>query len=215
MERVQLTEEMSQRIQSNLREMDWETPQVTGRRPRWTHWAMAACLAAVLFSTALLTQRPSIPPDPPPPVTAVPNFTQAGSAEELSDLVAFPIQDLQSLPFEPLETRYTAYGGGLAEIRYINGEEGIIFRKSVGSEDNSGDYTNYDASKELSVGDYVVTLRGTADRYPLAVWQDGEFTYSIRSLTALPATDWVTLLDGVSEGKEPDPFHTRANPFHS
>lgn len=200
MERVRVDEEMRQRIQTRIQETDWESPPMVRHNPLRAYWAIAACFAVILLSTVLLPRQTHTQPiDPPPPVTAGPNRTEAGSAEELSDLVGFPVNDVQGLPFEPLETSYVAYGGALAEIRYTDGAEEITFRKSAGDGDNSGDYTAYERAEELPVGEYAVTLKGASGLYQLAVWSDGVYTYSIRCLTGMPKPNWFALLSGVNE----------------
>ena len=54
---------------------------------------------------------------------------------------------------------------------------------------------------EVSVSPYVVTLKGQAGAYRLALWSDGEFAYSLQFSSALPEQDWVDLLTVIAAPK--------------
>ena len=71
-------------------------------------------------------------------------------------------------------------------------------RTSAGTEDNSGDYTDYPAVTELTVGTVTAELRGeAAERYTLAVWTDGQYAYSLRLSDGQSTEVWQRLLAGV------------------
>lgn len=102
------------------------------------------------------------------------------SAEALSEAVGFTITDIPNLPITATETSYIAIMGDLAEILYddADGNE-ICYRKSPGTEDNSGDYNTYTTIVDASVGDSPLTLSGNDDQFHLATWTDGTYSYSI------------------------------------
>lgn len=103
------------------------------------------------------------------------------SAEELSEAIGFEIKDLKSIPFAIASIEYYAIDDDLAEIDYrsMGNECSLTWRKSNGTEDNSGDYNVYDTNESTEIADCDVTLRGEGDRYYLAVWTDGAYAYSI------------------------------------
>ena len=102
------------------------------------------------------------------------------------------------LPFDVEETTYTSYWGELAEIFYAGGGQIADLRTSAGTEDNSGDYTDYPAVTELTVGTVTAELRGeAAERYTLAVWTDGQYAYSLRLSDGQSTEVWQRLLAGV------------------
>lgn len=68
------------------------------------------------------------------------------------------------------------------------GEEQARIRKAPGSEDISGDYNDYSESKEVEIDGKTVTLKGNDGKIMLAVWQDGDYSYSV-----------TTTVDGISE----------------
>lgn len=55
----------------------------------------------------------------------------------------------------------------------------LRIRKASGSEDISGDYTNYPESTTVTVGEIQVTMKGTNDQVSLATWANDGYTYSI------------------------------------
>ncbi|MBU9727990.1 DUF4367 domain-containing protein [Diplocloster modestus] len=80
-------------------------------------------------------------------------------------------------------------------IQAFYGEDGsdMLIRKALGNEDISGDYNEY-AQTETVDG---VTLKGADGQFSLAVWTDGEYTYSISVGNALSQVDMMALVDGV------------------
>ena len=106
---------------------------------------------------------------------AAPFCKTGGLADVLGSLPPAVAAEAAELPFDVEETTYTSYWGELAEICYAGGGQIADLRTSAGTEDNSGDYTDYPAVTELTVGTVTAELRGeAAERYTLAVWTDGQ-----------------------------------------
>lgn len=80
-------------------------------------------------------------------------------------------------------------------IQAFYGEDGsdMFIRKALGSEDISGDFNEY-AQTETVDG---VTLKGVDGQFSLALWTNGEYTYSISVGSALSQTDMMALVGGV------------------
>lgn len=155
--------------------------------------AAAACLAVVLAGISVLPRITSPQPveTPPGPVTVIPNLQEASSAQALSALVGFSVSDLEALPFLVEQSIYTAYGDTLAQIRCEGDSQWALFRKSTGTEDNSGDYAAYAAQTSYNLDDLTVTLKGDAEQsYVLAVWTDGDYSYSLRLSQPLTSEQW-------------------------
>ena len=70
------------------------------------------------------------------------------------------MEELTALPFAVEETTYVSYWNELAEITYTGEGQTAAFRKSPGTEDNSGDYNTYTAIKEIHMGPLTATLKG-------------------------------------------------------
>lgn len=200
MEQVNLTPEARERILTNVQQADL-SPQAEKvvpfprRRQTWRRWAsLAACLVvvvAVLVAVPLLREQP----DTAPPVQVLPPFRQVDSLDALSEAVGFPVTEVSKLPFDPVSTTYTAYDEGLAEITYTgSGGQTATYRQSRGTADNSGDDTLYEDTQVIPKNN--ATLKGQNQRYTLALWTDGTYTYSLRLSSALSADAWQALLDG-------------------
>ena len=99
MSRILVTDAMRSRILEQLE----AAGQPASRGPLILRRALAAaaCLAVVLAGISVLPRLTSPRPveTPSSPVTVVPGFQQADSAQALSVLVGFPVSDLESLPF--------------------------------------------------------------------------------------------------------------------
>lgn len=200
MEQVNLTPEARERILTNVQQADL-SPQpekvvpFPRRRQTWRRWAsLAACLVvvvAVLVAVPLLREQP----DTAPPVQVLPPFRQVDSLDALSEAVGFPVTEPTALPFDPVNTAYTAYDEGTAEITYT-GPDGqtATYRQSLGTADSSGDDTLYEDTQVVPENN--ATLKGQDQRYTLALWTDGTYTYSLRLSSALSADAWQALLDG-------------------
>ena len=65
--------------------------------------------------------------------------------------------------------------------------------------DNSGDYTAYPAELTEMIGDQSVTLKGEAGFYRLAVWTDGEFSYSVRLEREASAEELMVIVKKLAE----------------
>ncbi|SFP48892.1 hypothetical protein SAMN05216343_10852 [Oscillibacter sp. PC13] len=193
MDHIQLTPEMRARVLTHIASTD-PTPHPRAICfPAKKLWLSAACLALLLAGVRFLPGTwggPSV--DQPQQV--IPDIVTCDSAEALSQAVGFSIQDIEALPFQPETRTYTVYWKTLAEISYTSSSASADYRKSPGSEDNSGDYTAYAAETELDANGCAVTLKGDGDTYALAVWSDGTYAYSLRLSPGLSADEWTPIL---------------------
>lgn len=197
MDHIAVTEEMRARILSNL-----QNPGLTGerrglRRMSTRLFAAAACLALLLAGSFSLRLLPGAQPqrgEGPGVEEGLSGPEEAGTLQALSQAVGFQVTGLADLPFSPLEIRYTAFGGEMAQVQYVGEEQTVTFRQIAGSTDPSGDYTQYSDVRTLTKGELQATLRGEAGLYRLAVWQDGAYSYSARVSLPLAAEVWEAML---------------------
>ena len=183
MDHVVLSEATETRLLQTLRTAELQTSKTT-IVPMYRRLAVAACAALLLAGAVALPYLSR-------------ERAEAASPQELSQLVGFPVETLGAVPFEMTDVQYTAYGGGLAEVTYSDGEQSLVFRKTMGQTDPSGDYTAYEVQTTVEVDSSTVTLHGMEDEYCLAVWQDGTYSWSIRSATAYSAAVWTEILESV------------------
>lgn len=192
MERIEVMPELRARILTRLRSAEpgparKKSPAVSRR-----FLAAAACLALLLTGAVL----PRLLRPDRSGVLAGAEIERCESAAALSQRLGFPLADVETLPFRAEETAYTAYWGQLGEITYRAGEETAVYRKSVGTADNSGDYTVYETETELETAGITATLKGGGDLYGLAIWSDGTYAYSLSLSTPRSADVWSDLLGG-------------------
>ena len=122
------------------------------------------------------------------------DVVEIGSADELSKKVGFEVADIASLKEQSLETHYMAFADGMAQIIYTVGEKDIYYRKSSGSEDNSGDYNEYAVVETVDVEGIVVTLKGNDGGYSLALWESDGYSYSLGGLDGVSKEELVELV---------------------
>lgn len=117
------------------------------------------------------------------------------SLAALSKKTGMDMKELTGLPFAVEQTEYVSYWGALAEIQYFGGTENLRYRKSQGTEDNSGDYNVYTQVETLEIAGMSVTLKGENGAFSLAAWTDGQFAYSICVSTPLSEEAFSALLE--------------------
>lgn len=198
MEHIEVTPEMRQRILKNIRQVDLtkRKPAKVVQFPQWKQLAtLAACLAIVL--TGILTVPQILNPGADNPYiehNPVADIVEVNTVEELSEEVGFPINEMSALPFQVEDTIYIAYWKEVAEITYTGDGQTAVYRKGTGSSDISGDYNIYNSEIEMSVNDYNVTLKGNDNIYSLAIWTDGDYSYSLSLSDGKKESEWKVIL---------------------
>lgn len=201
MENVQVDDEMRCRVLRHIsQEMDASAAKMVTRR-RWRRYAsLAACLAVLLAGSILLLRRQSIGPENEPPVAVQPSMEEAGSAQALAEKAGFDICDIGPLPFDAASASYTWCWGELAQIRYEGENATVLYRKSRGAEDISGDYNLYSQQQDLDIDGITVTMKGDDGLICLATWRTGGFSYSLSAAPGLAEQDFRALLESALYG---------------
>ena len=185
MGKIEVTNEMQSRILKNV-ENHFEGKKGY-RKKIWYPTLAGVAVAAMLMLIVRPWEGSNTPVGPNPPINEVepPLIQQGGfgeeyrSAKELSNAVGFNVLEINNLPFKAKETNYTAIDKEFAEITYSGENNSLTYRKSVGVEDNSGDYNIYDYVGETEINKIKVTVKGEAESLKLAFWTDGKYSYSI------------------------------------
>ena len=160
-----------------------------GFRSAWKYMT-AACLV-IAAATVWTVSRPYLPgQNGVPGQSSVPGETESvqipnpleevSGVKELSDLVGFEVKELDAIPFAVQQASYISISREVAEIIYTGADQELTYRKSKGTEDNSGNYVVYSEEAKRSVDGYDVTVKGDDGRCSLAVWTDGTYSYSIQ-----------------------------------
>lgn len=203
MENIKVTEEMRNRILKNIEEENISKKNKVIQFAKYRRYlSIAACLAVIVMGAITV---PSILHDgwqeSEQGVVTSPGIMEASSADELSQNVGFDIEDIRSLKDSANEVYYTSYDNEMAEITYYFGEQSISYRKSVGTEDNSGDYTQYSAVKNVRVSNYEVSIKGNEDLLHVAIWNDGEYAFSICTFEGISEQKMLRIIDEVIENQ--------------
>lgn len=202
MDRIRVTDEMRSRILACLGSEAPEAAAEQGRKHRKLpnfikYLSAAACLLVLVTGVLTLPGLVDRPEQADPPVQVVPDIVEFPDAGTLSESVGFTVWDGNTLPFEVTAATYLIYWQELAEIKYGGKDQSAVFRKSAGSEDNSGDFSQYEELAEITVDTNTVTLKGNDGAFYLALWTDGEFSYSLRLSRGLQEEEWITILSGI------------------
>lgn len=199
MDRIEVTDEMRERILGNLQKTDLAAAANSSviRFPNIRKYlSAAACFAVLLAGFFAAGHMAGIFRPKEPNVAIVNGIVEVDTLEQLADAVGFEVEELTALPFAAEETAYVSYWNELAEITYTGEGQTAAFRKSAGTEDNSGDYNTYSSVKEIHMGPLTATLKGSGEVYTLAVWTVDGYAYSIRLSDGIPESEWQHLIGG-------------------
>lgn len=120
-------------------------------------------------------------------------FTTCQTPEEAAALAGFSITLPDSI--SGFDTRVIrASKDTMIEVIYQNETGEIRIRKAPGSDDISGDYTAYTESRNVTVDELQVTLKGADGNVSLAIWSNGEYAFSARFSEALSGDDAAALI---------------------
>ena len=194
MEHIEVTPEMRGRVLERIREEGIDMPARPRLRGLRRYLSAAACLVLLVTGAAVLPRLADRSGPEPPVIEAGYGIEEAASLRELAGLVGFEVTEDFSLPFEPEETVYASYWRELAQIEYRDGEQSADFRKSPGTEDNSGDYTAYGSVVEFTAEGRTVTLKGDGGTYALALWTEGGYACSLRLSRPVSEEEWRGIL---------------------
>lgn len=196
MEHIEVTSEMHDRIMRNIGTADIAEKRGTGKVSQMNrrYYAVAACLAVLLGCIFAIH---GIIDSTKPPIQIVPDIVEYSSVNELSAAVGFTVLEVGGCPFETGQVQYIAYWGKLAQIVYTGDNNALVFRMSAGSEDISGDYSEYSDVKSLSMGEAAVTLKGDRGQYALAIWEKGGYSYSINMTAAVSEEEMMKAVESV------------------
>lgn len=181
MKKIEVTAKMEERILNRLQNLDGEhLPKKANHFPNYKKLlSLAACFLFLLIGS-VITYNYMQPEDNNPPILATPDIADFETIEQLSKAVGFTVKEITELPFIAEQINFNSYWNELAEIVYQDTQYKVMLRMSKGNEDVSGDYSEYSHIKEVVLEGSRVTLKGNGLEYQLAIWQRGDYSYSIR-----------------------------------
>ena len=135
------------------------------------------------------------------------DMKEFGSEEELSKYLGFTMNHIE---FDNVnkdagftEKVYRVISGNIGEIDFTDGTAENYYRKSVGTEDISGDYNEYKYMIEFDGERVSGTLKGDSpEKYQLAVWSsiDG-YIYAAYFEAGLKESEWNKIIDDCVKGE--------------
>lgn len=137
-------------------------------------------------------------------------FTKCKSMKKAKKLVGFGMDTPKKIGGAERKAIRADKKDKLIEVAYGKDDSKVVIRKAKGSGDISGDYTEYESKKTVTVGSYEVTMQGDKDKVSLATWKNGKYTYSVTCETAKSEEDMSSIIKAVDAE---DDSSTIANPF--
>ncbi len=133
------------------------------------------------------------------PVAGMPNpFTEYDNPAALTEQMGFPMMEIGALPEDITETVYIGSNFGLAQVLYLNEDgECLRLRQEKGNGDISGDYNDYPKVKTVTPGAVTYTLKGGAEGYYLALWEDQGYAFSLSSEEAVSEVEIMAYIDSL------------------
>ncbi len=202
MEHIEVTDEMRNRILQNLSAAESaKQPDLPQKIRRFSSYlqkrlALAACAALLFLGGALFIQYTFSTSSSPSEIATGPSveIVTCSSAAELSEKAGFLIQDIVDLPFIPTSTTYSWCWDDFAEITYKSSANTAWYRKTSGTEDISGDYTDYHQIIAENINGTAVTLKGNDDSIFLAIWQKDGYSSSLNFSEGIPLDTMISIL---------------------
>lgn len=124
-------------------------------------------------------------------------FADCETKEEAEELAGFSLTIPESLEQEGSTEAYRAMKDSMLEVLVSGEEDQIRIRKGAGEEDISEDYTVYEKEDTVEIGERKVTVKGDETLVYLAVWQEGEYSYSVSSENGMALEDMTQLVEGI------------------
>ena len=126
----------------------------------------------------------------------IPNpFVDCATLADAAKLTGFDITVPDSI--DGYDTRaIQVMDNKMIQVIYDKGENSLLIRKAAGSDDISGDYSEYSETSTVALGSLQVTMKGENGMVSVATWTDGGNTYAIDAQDVPMDVDAITALIG-------------------
>jgi len=195
MEKVEVTDEIRERILANVSEKASKMEKKVLKFPNWKHVsAFAACIAIMLICVSVLPNIMNTHKPTEGDLATTNEIIECNDIEELSQYAGFDIVDLSNIPFDVVEHSYTWWFDSFAQIEYIGDDNAITYRVAESEDDISGDYNEYSQIKEETINNNKFTIKGNEDKAYIVVWTSGRYAYAISSSKGISYTETMAIL---------------------
>lgn len=207
MDKIEVTEDMRQRVLKNVEEECTNANNVirfpSRNKKKYASLVGVAAVAAVciIAGKGIIGNTPTVPDNPEGDVM-IHGPVEAGSAQELSNNVGFDVEDVPVLFNSATDVHYTAIGD-IAQIVYTTADNEVTWRKAPGSDDISGDYNTYATIVEKEIdGINNITIKGNenennVDKFFNAVWAKDGYSYSLSFENGVDLTEIEEIINSI------------------
>ena len=106
-------------------------------------------------------------------------FSEYATLEEAEEAVEFDFMIPNKIG-QAEAKQFRTVNSIMIEVCYLDKEtETVRVRKALGSDDVSGDYTEYSTVKEVNAGKRIIAIKGNENVFKSAIWNEDGHTYSI------------------------------------
>lgn len=126
-------------------------------------------------------------------------WQECTSLEEAGKFAGFSFTAPESV--DGYTERYiAAIENEIAQVIFSNGDEDdstLYFRKGLGGDDISGDYSTYDVTEEQTIDGHTVLCKGNDGLIYTVTWTDGTYSYAVMCNAGMSAEQlsvWVEAL---------------------
>lgn len=203
---IKVTSEIEERIMSNLQQEHQPLgatkvkPFLAIKRFLLVFATIAACAIGVICTLSLMYPLDLNRSQEPlhQLFSSVTPLISYSSIEALSEDLPFELHMPTALPEEyTLKGKYILFDRAV-ELSYFNGNEKITFRMMKGNYDLSGDWNVYsDIITIAGNNNQLVTLKGEARLYRLAIWRDDMYTFTLRSSVFIPKEVFMQWIESI------------------
>ena len=195
MNRIELTPEAKERILANISAESSQAPEQTVSRTRkapvWKRVLPAAAVLTVVLFGAFMARHfggfAEIGDDPvphvDPPSIATAETSAFRTKDELETAAGFPVEELRALPFAADTVSYDLTDG-IAETAYSGEGKTAVLRKA--GEERTLSSAVYPVIRETEAGEIRAVIGGENERFVLAVWKHGGYSYCLELSEGVP-----------------------------
>lgn len=198
MEKVEVTDEMHERILTNISEHTSKRQRKVVQLFNIRKWgALAACAVIVLLCVTVLPDVLNHESQDESLLAPVEDLVECENASELSRQADFVVEDLSNIPFDVDEATYTWCFGTTAQIDYTGANNNVSYRIAEGDDDISGDYNEYTEIQEITIQGIEATVKGNDNKAYVAIWYLDGYSYAISSSEGIDYADMINMIKSV------------------
>lgn len=123
-------------------------------------------------------------------------FIDCDTMKKASEMAGFDITVPESIDgYEKREIQ--AVENTMIQVNYLSDDTDVMIRKGIGQKDISGDYTDYETEKTVTVDDSNVTVKLNGDKAYLATWTNGEHAFAVQAEAGMDMESMTGLIQSV------------------